>query len=79
MTGIEPAAWRRRRRIKEKAGRVAVMIARMLCIMTMPSDDCALEMALRTVGSMQMSMSSQSRSMQRVPSKKAGKGGIKAG
>eukprot|EP00965_Chrysotila_dentata_P064556 2140554-Pleurochrysis_carterae.AAC.2 len=50
----------RRRRSKKKADRVAVMIARMPCMMVKPSDDCAPAMALRTLGSMLKSMSSQS-------------------
>eukprot|EP00965_Chrysotila_dentata_P093517 3089532-Pleurochrysis_carterae.AAC.1 len=33
---------------QERADRVAVVIARMLCMMVMPSVGCALEMALRT-------------------------------
>eukprot|EP00965_Chrysotila_dentata_P076578 2528493-Pleurochrysis_carterae.AAC.1 len=60
MTGIELAAWRSRKKIKKKADQVAVMIARLLCMMMMPSDGCALEMTLLKVGSIHMSMPSQS-------------------
>eukprot|EP00965_Chrysotila_dentata_P118639 3922348-Pleurochrysis_carterae.AAC.2 len=60
MASNKYAAWRRRRRIKKKAAQVAVVTARMPCMIMIPSDGCALEMALRTVGLMHMSMSSQS-------------------
>eukprot|EP00965_Chrysotila_dentata_P096452 3187221-Pleurochrysis_carterae.AAC.1 len=46
--------------MKKKADRVAVTTARMPCMTLMPTDGCAHAMALRTVGSIHMSISSLS-------------------
>eukprot|EP00965_Chrysotila_dentata_P093066 3073985-Pleurochrysis_carterae.AAC.1 len=59
MIGIRLAAWRRRSKMKKKAERVAVITARRLCMIAMPSEGCAGAMALSTVGSVSMSISSQ--------------------
>eukprot|EP00965_Chrysotila_dentata_P045551 1513082-Pleurochrysis_carterae.AAC.1 len=45
--------------MKKKAGRVAVITARRPCMIAMPSEGCAGAMALSTVGSVNMSISSQ--------------------
>eukprot|EP00965_Chrysotila_dentata_P052656 1747311-Pleurochrysis_carterae.AAC.1 len=58
MIGIGLAAWRRRSKIK-KADRVAVIAARKSCMTVMPSYGCAHAMALRLVGTVHMSISSQ--------------------
>eukprot|EP00965_Chrysotila_dentata_P122729 4056337-Pleurochrysis_carterae.AAC.1 len=63
MIGIELAAWRRRSKMKKKADRVAVMTARRPCMITMLSEGCAGAMALSTVGSVHMSISSQQSSV----------------
>eukprot|EP00965_Chrysotila_dentata_P081343 2686268-Pleurochrysis_carterae.AAC.1 len=45
--------------MKRKAELVAVITARRLCMMAMPSEGCAGAVALSTVGSVHMSISSQ--------------------
>eukprot|EP00965_Chrysotila_dentata_P024379 807335-Pleurochrysis_carterae.AAC.2 len=60
MIRIGLAAWRRRSKMKKKANRMAVISERMLCMTVMPSDGCAHAMALRKVGSVHMSIPSQS-------------------
>eukprot|EP00965_Chrysotila_dentata_P111127 3672728-Pleurochrysis_carterae.AAC.1 len=63
MIGIGLAAWRRRSKMKKKGERVAVILARRPCMMAMPSEGCAGALALNTVGSVPMSMSSQQSSV----------------
>eukprot|EP00965_Chrysotila_dentata_P068658 2268505-Pleurochrysis_carterae.AAC.1 len=63
MIGIGLAAWRRRSKMQKKAKRVAVMTARRPCMMAMPSQGCAGAMALSTVGSVHVSISSQQSSV----------------
>eukprot|EP00965_Chrysotila_dentata_P173964 5742836-Pleurochrysis_carterae.AAC.1 len=45
--------------MKKKADRVAVITVRRPCMMAMPSESCAGAMALSTVGSVHISISSQ--------------------
>eukprot|EP00965_Chrysotila_dentata_P164662 5436414-Pleurochrysis_carterae.AAC.1 len=63
MIGIGFAAWRRKSKMKKKADRVAVIPARRPFMMAIPSEGCAGAMALRTVGSVPMSISSQQSSV----------------
>eukprot|EP00965_Chrysotila_dentata_P003632 119492-Pleurochrysis_carterae.AAC.1 len=63
MIGIGLAAWRRSSKMKKQADRVAVMTARRPCMMAIPSEGCAGEMALSEVGSVPMSISSQQSSV----------------
>eukprot|EP00965_Chrysotila_dentata_P149538 4937927-Pleurochrysis_carterae.AAC.1 len=50
MIGIGLETWRRRKRMKRKADRVAVMTTRMPCMMMMHSNSCAHAMAQPTCG-----------------------------
>eukprot|EP00965_Chrysotila_dentata_P039957 1327383-Pleurochrysis_carterae.AAC.1 len=63
MCIIGLAAWRRRSKMKKKAEGVAVTTARRLCMMAMPSESCAGEMALSRAESGHMSISSQQSSV----------------